>query len=199
MDALLLAVDIIVCLVVVSFHNFVNKPMNPKWIKTFGWFRPGGTLDSMIDLMMPGGWLEDVYIGYTKAWWNYRHDDNVLLLHYSDLRKDFRKSVQRIADFVGVSLTADEFEEVVRKGDIKFMSTIKDKFKIMIYGNPNVDYGLCSKEVCGEESSVIGQGMMGEGKVGLTEEQQERWRKGIDAGFQDPELRRWAEHGGDYR
>ena len=177
----------------------VNMPMNPSWISAFGGFRPGASLDEMIDLLMPGGMMEDAYFGYTKSWWNYRHDDNVLLLHYSDLRKDLRGSVKKIAEFVGVSLTSEEFEEVVHKADIKHMSTIKDKFKIMIYGNPNVDFALCSKEACGEEASIIFKGSVGTGKMELSEEQRERWRKGTEAAFQDPELRRWAEHGGGFQ
>ena len=38
----------------------------------------------------------------------YRNDPNVLLLHYADVRKDLKGSVENVANFLNVQLTADE-------------------------------------------------------------------------------------------
>ena len=37
---------------------------------------------------LPGGTLGGLYFGYVKEWWPFRHEPNVLLLHYADAKKD---------------------------------------------------------------------------------------------------------------
>jgi aryl sulfotransferase len=44
---------------------------------------------------------------HNQSWWNYRHLDNMLLLHYADLKADPLGEIRRIADFLKIEI-ADE-------------------------------------------------------------------------------------------
>ena len=52
---------------------------------------------------------------------DYRHDPNVLYLHYANVRKDLKGSVEMIADFIGVELSPEELD--IGKSNV-FMFTI---------------------------------------------------------------------------
>jgi len=62
------------------------------------------TTHPVVDDLLPGGNLYDIYFNYVKSWWDYRNDPNVLLMHYADVRKDLRGHVQKIAKFLQVVL-----------------------------------------------------------------------------------------------
>ena len=61
---------------------------------------------------LPGGTLDFLYFGYINDWWPYRHEPNVLLLHYSDAIKDLGGTVKKIAKFLGVDLNPIEHAQV---------------------------------------------------------------------------------------
>ena len=46
--------------------------------------------------LIPGGVLSHTYFEYIMSWWPYRNDPNVLFLHYSDVRKDLKGSVEKV-------------------------------------------------------------------------------------------------------
>ena len=52
--------------------------------------------------------MADMYWKYVKQWWPMRDEPNVLLLHYSDVKRDLAGAVSRIASWLGVELTDDE-------------------------------------------------------------------------------------------
>ena len=58
--------------------------------------------------LLPGGIMADAYWKYVKQWWPMRDEPNVLLLHYSDVKRDLAGAVARIASWLGVALTDDE-------------------------------------------------------------------------------------------
>jgi aryl sulfotransferase len=59
------------------------------------------------------GWFEWESEGYpfwgnmhhTQTWWNYRHLENILFVHYSDLLSDLPREMQRMAHFLGISIS----------------------------------------------------------------------------------------------
>ena len=57
-----------------------------------------------------GLWQEHV-----KGWWDARDRDDVLFLFYEDMLADPAAAVKSIADFVGVPLTPERVDEVVKE------------------------------------------------------------------------------------
>lgn len=42
--------------------------------------------------------------GYANVWWRYRHEPNVLLMHYNDVIADLEGTVRVVAEFVNVQV-----------------------------------------------------------------------------------------------
>lgn len=75
----------------------------------WGGFPPiEGNFENLAKELLPGGAMDALYFSFVKAWWPYRREENVLMLHYSDMAKDTRKLVEKIASFLKVNLTEDE-------------------------------------------------------------------------------------------
>jgi aryl sulfotransferase len=59
------------------------------------------------------GWFEWESEGYpfwgnmhhTQSWWNYRHLENILFVHYNDLLTDLPHEMQRMARFLGIPIS----------------------------------------------------------------------------------------------
>lgn len=180
-----------------SWQKFL-KTFSPDFGLSFGldlqWLPKD--LDNIIDNFAPGKPQEATYFGCARDWWNYRNDENVLLLHYSDMKRDQRAGVKKIAEFVGVSLTEEELDRVNEKCGISHMKSISERFTVRTYGSPTADTVLCDPRAC--EGALIRTGQLNEGEAHLTGEQISRWQKYEEAAFQDPALRKWAANGGSY-
>ena len=66
------------------------------------------------------GWFEWEIEGYpqwgnmhhTQSWWNYRHLDNILFVHFNDLLADLPGEIKRVATFLNIAVTAEDVEAV---------------------------------------------------------------------------------------
>ena len=47
--------------------------------------------------VLPRGLRADAWYGYVKGWWPLRDEPNVLLVHFSDLRRNLKGEIERIA------------------------------------------------------------------------------------------------------
>jgi len=77
-----------------------------------------------------GGFIKygfDVY----KAFWPYRHEPNVLFVHYSDRLKDDRTQIKKMADFVGVKLTEEELDKVTKASSFSEMKKQESKVNLL--------------------------------------------------------------------
>ena len=45
--------------------------------------------------------MQGMFFGFVAGWWPLRHEPNVLLLHYADIKRGGAKVLRRIADFLG--------------------------------------------------------------------------------------------------
>jgi aryl sulfotransferase len=67
------------------------------------------------------GWFEWEQEGYpfwgnmyhAQSWWNYRHLDNILMLHYADMKADPAGEIRRLADFLEIEISAEALAQVV--------------------------------------------------------------------------------------
>lgn len=105
---------------------------------------------------------------HLHSYWQERHHDNVLFLEYAKIKQDLPGTVRRVADFMGVSLSEEEFGTVCRKSSFEYMSTINHKFFPGILSPWSAANGRMMRE-----------GKVGSGAKFLTPEQQ----KHIDEHF----------------
>lgn len=75
---------------------------------------------------------EDAYFGswaeHLDSGWRRREHENVLFLTYEEMRSDLRSTVRRIAAFMGVELTDEEFERVVERSSYEYMKSHGSRF-----------------------------------------------------------------------
>ena len=87
-----------------TIHEFFQN-----WI-TRGWF----------------SWESEGYpfwgnLHHTQSWWNYRHLDNILFVHFADLLRDVRGEMARIAKFLNADVTPEEIESIATRVDLDTM------------------------------------------------------------------------------
>jgi aryl sulfotransferase len=75
--------------------------------------------------MLPGG-----LFGFLSAWWPLRHEPNVLLMHFSDMKRDHEGSVRKIADFLGFEPQPDEWPAILEYTSFPWMKRHEHKFEI---------------------------------------------------------------------
>eukprot|EP00586_Coscinodiscus_wailesii_P005151 CAMPEP_0172478536 /NCGR_PEP_ID=MMETSP1066-20121228/2560_1 /TAXON_ID=671091 /ORGANISM="Coscinodiscus wailesii, Strain CCMP2513" /LENGTH=284 /DNA_ID=CAMNT_0013238195 /DNA_START=176 /DNA_END=1030 /DNA_ORIENTATION=+ len=73
------------------------------------------------------GLLANIF-GFMAAWWPLRKNSNVLMLHFSDMKKDHEGCVRKIADFVGFEPTDEQWENILDYTSFKWMSERHGKF-----------------------------------------------------------------------
>ena len=143
------------------------------------------------------GWDEDeeegypfwTNMGHTKSFWEFRHLPNILFLHYSDMLKDAREAIRKIAKFIEVEVTDEDVERVFEA--TKFATAKKE--------------AIASDEKAGERrsdffkggnTSFIFKGTNGRWKDVLTQEELEMYEKKkksvlpLDCAY-------WLENGGE--
>lgn len=165
------------------------------------------TLEHWINSLLPGGVMSQFYFGYVNAWWAIRHDPNVLLLHYTDLKKDRRNTIVKIAKFVGVELTNAQLNVLEEKCSYSYMKKDPRQFG---YRLPfNADFEMSFTTVKKANSMLHGhRGKIGKGRATFEQLQNttkygpdyklERWTEAEQTYFTD-EVRRWVNEGGGFK
>jgi hypothetical protein len=75
--------------------------------------------------MMFGSWAENA-----AGYWAQRHRPNVLLLSFKRMKQDLPGTVRRVADFLNVELTDEEFQRVCEKSSFNYMKRMDEKFEV---------------------------------------------------------------------
>jgi len=82
------------------------------------------------DMVPPGGLLTMFFFGFINAWWPLRNKPNVLLLHFSEMKKDHEGSVRKIAQHLGFEPTAEQWPKILEYTSFKWMKANEGKFEI---------------------------------------------------------------------
>ena len=186
----------------VSFFSGHTDDFRRIW----GGFPPRSTgrwevdAERRLEELLPDGLLDKFYFGYVREWWKLRHEPNVLLLHYSDIRKDLAGTITKIASFVGVALTESEHAKVTGRCSIDHMKQNEHMFLGTL--PLSLDKDIWDQEtmrlLSPNEMIRTGQVDLNKGRDLFTAEQVERWESAEREVFGaiDPDLLRWARDGG---
>ncbi|HUL81840.1 MAG TPA: sulfotransferase domain-containing protein [Gammaproteobacteria bacterium] len=68
------------------------------------------------------------WAGHLNSYWQVRARPNVLFLTYEEMKRDAHGAVRKIADFMGVDLTATELEKVVKRSSFAYMKEHESRF-----------------------------------------------------------------------
>ena len=131
------------------------------------------------------GWPFWSHLHLTQTWWDYRHCDNILVLHYADMKRDIAKAVAAISDFLDTGAAPDRIAEVAQAVSLERMREM---------GEIYVPRG--------------GENWKGGARTFLHKGSNGRWRDVLSAGelalydaacdrTLSDDCRAWLEHGGD--
>ena len=67
--------------------------------------------------------------GFIAAWWPLRHEPNVLLLHYADLKREPEASVRRIAEFLGFDVPDAQWPAILEYTSFPWMKAHEEQVR----------------------------------------------------------------------
>jgi aryl sulfotransferase len=76
------------------------------------------------DWVQDGGARGDPFASYfyiEPSYWAARHDPNMLLVHYNDLKTDRAGEMRRIAEFLGITIAAERWPELIDAASFESM------------------------------------------------------------------------------
>ena len=86
------------------------------------------SVKAWLNFFLSDSFLLISWADHLNSYWRQRSRENILILTYKEMIEGLPKVVHRIADFMGVKLTANEFGLVCKKSTFKYMQSIDYKF-----------------------------------------------------------------------
>ena len=77
--------------------------------------------------------MQGIFFGNLAAWWPLRHEANVLLMHFADMKKDLRGSLRKVAAFLGIELGASQWSTVESYTSFAGMKQHEAKFETLVH------------------------------------------------------------------
>ncbi len=103
---------------IIHFENGFNKLL----------FDDVVPVDAWVEAFRTDRFIYQPWPMFVDSWWKLRGRDNVLVLTYEEMQADSTGVIQRIADFLEVSLTSEQFAEVVGKSSFAYMKANDHRF-----------------------------------------------------------------------
>lgn len=78
-------------------------------------------------------WLNrDGYLWYPfweniRSWWNIRELPNVHMMHFSNLKADMPAEIRKLAEFLGITVNADKWDDILEHCSFDYMKTNASK------------------------------------------------------------------------
>lgn len=136
------------------FWGNSNLVKNPDSLTTyFEWFLNGN--------VAYGSWFE-----HTRAWLSMRERENFLLLKYEDMKKDPRRTIEKICDFLEKKLEPDELDMVLKYSSFQAMKE-----------NNMTNFSIINSDVIPSGLKLMRKGTTGDWKNHLTVAQAEAFDK----------------------
>jgi aryl sulfotransferase len=137
------------------------------------------------------GWFEWEKEGYpylssshhAQTWWDFRHLPNILFVHFADLLANPSKEIDRVAHFIGVSVTPSSLELIAEAVSFKRMKE-----------NADAVVGSAALFWQGGGKRFINKGTNGRWREVLHEDDLSAYRTMVELAL-SPECARWLEEG----
>ena len=68
--------------------------------------------------------------GFLASWWRLRNESNVMLVHYSDLKREPDASIRQIADFLDFDVPEPSWPAILEYTSFAWMKAHEDKFEL---------------------------------------------------------------------
>jgi len=72
--------------------------------------------------------LQGMFFDFVATWWPLRHESNVQMFHFSDLKRDLPGAVRKIASFIGAEPDAQQWPRIDEHCSFEWMKEHQDKF-----------------------------------------------------------------------
>ena len=99
--------------------------------------------------------MQGMLFGFLASWWPLRHEKNVRLMHFADMKRDQRGSIREIADFLGIAPSTAAWAKIDEYTSFDWMKRNEQKFDTL----PNTPVRVLEPG-----------GMMRKGKAGASRE-----------------------------
>ena len=127
------------------------------------------------------GWPYWSNLRHVQTWWRYRHLPNLLLVHFNDLLADLGAQVRRIAEFLEIPLSEEQFEEVVHATTFTQMKQNGERY--------------APTQFKGGTDTFLHRGTNGRWRDVLGEAELKLYDTACARNL-EPQCRAWLEHGG---
>jgi aryl sulfotransferase len=134
----------------------------------------------------------EFYFGHMLSFWQYKDLPNVHLVHFSDLKRDRRGEIKRIADFLEIDASDELIDTVTRKSSQKYMTSPENEEKYLVWIGQNKEDNL----VAVGDHVRKGGGKNDRGKGYFSAEEEAQWEAQVQKQFgHDAELVEWSRNG----
>ncbi|XP_039211485.1 amine sulfotransferase-like isoform X1 [Crotalus tigris] len=135
------------------FHKVLVKLETPKDFSTF------------FEKFLAGKVLCSSWLDHVEGWYAHKGDFNILFLSYEEMKKDLRRSVLKICNFLGKKLTEKEMDDVVDKATF-------DNMKV----DSRANYTFVTPDILDfSKGNFLRKGTVGDWKNTMTVAQSERF------------------------
>lgn len=132
--------------------------------------------------------MQGMFFGFLAAWWSLREAPNVLFLHYSDMKQDHEATIRKIASFLNIEPSPDQWPTILEYTSFPWMKQHADRF----------DARTAGKMPILKSGAMIRKGEAGQAKSdGMTDDIARHLRQVGDQIFSDPAAIKWFYEGGD--
>ena len=148
----------------VSFRPFIEKH-SQEWFDLWGMPKEAMTAPDFasfyFEIVDTFAMHINAFFGFLNAWWPLRREDNVLFLHYADMKRDHEGAIRKIANFIGVNPTNDQWPAILEYTSFPWMKRHEEKFELSTTSRvPVLETGAMIRK--GETGSAKADGMTDE-------------------------------------
>ena len=120
----------------VSAKPFLEKHTN-EWHELWGVPKAAVTRPDFTtfyrEVIDAKGW-QHLLFGFLESWWPLRHNDNVLFLHFADMKRDHDGFIRKLSDFIGTQPTDEEWAAITEYTSFPWMKRHTVKFESSTIG-----------------------------------------------------------------
>jgi hypothetical protein len=174
----------------VSFLPFLENHSD-EWFALWGMPRQAlcrPDFASFYSEVIDGHGMQGAFFGFLAAWWQLRNAPNVLFIHFSDMKSDHEASIRKIADFLGIEPSDDQWPNILEYTSFPWMKQNEDKFEAHTAGKVPIL----------QSGAMIRKGEVGKAKSdGMTDAISQHLRQVGSQICPDAEAVNWLYKGGD--